>query len=153
MIKSYLAIVCVFCVFCVGNVEKAWAAETEVVVTTTPAERIEMAGEAASAEATYRAAVSESEKAQALAWAERVKGKPVTRTYVTTPVRVMASAAMTTDGLILAVPGSMIVEVGRIILPSEVEAQRLEDAVARDSVDRQYSRGAYAPAKVVEGAK
>jgi len=149
MIKFTMAI----CIFCATHVSTAWAAETEVVVTT-PQERIEAAKVAAGEEAAYRAAQAEVEKAQALEWAERVKGAQVTRTYVTTPVRVMASAAMTTDGLILAVPGSMIVEVGRIVLPGEVEDQRRSDIAARDQVDRKYSRGAHAPAKVVvEGAK
>jgi len=150
MIKFTMAI-CI-CVFCAGNISTAWA-ETEVVVTTTPKQRIEEAGLEAGQEARYRASIAESENVQALEWAERVKARSVVRNYGTTPVRVMASAAMTTDGLILAVPGSMIVEVGRIVLPGEVEDQRRSDIAARDQVDRKYSRGAYAPAKVVEGAK
>jgi len=150
MIKFTMAI-CI-CVFCAGNISTAWA-ETEVVVTTTPAERIEAAKVAAGEEAAYRAAIREAETVQAQAWIERVKSRSVVRNYGTTPVRVMASAAVTTDGLILAIPGLAIVEVGRIILPGEVEDQRLEDAVARDAVDSKYSRGAHAPAKIVEGAK
>jgi len=124
------------------------------VVTTTPKQRIEEAGLEAGQEARYRASVSESEKVQAQAWIERVKSRSVVRNYVTTPLRVGASAALTTDGIVIAIPGLLLSDLGSIILPGEVEVQRAEDAVARDAVDSKYSRGAHAPAKVVvEGAK
>jgi len=151
MIKFTMAI-CI-CVFCAGNISTAWA-ETEVVVTTTPAERIEAAKVAAGEEAAYRAAIREAETVQAQAWMERVKGRSVVRNYVTTPLRVGASAALTTDGIVIAIPGLLLSDLGMIILPGEVEVQRSEDYSSRDAVDEKYSRGAYAPAKVVvEGAK
>jgi len=151
MIK-FTMMVAVVCVFCASYAQKAWA--EEVVVTTTPKQRIEEAGLEAGQEARYRASVSESEKVQAQAWIERVKSRSVVRNYVTTPLRVGASAALTTDGIVIAIPGLLLSDLGSIILPGEVEVQRAEDAVARDSVDAKYSRGAHAPAKVVvEGAK